>query len=266
MFMNAHNSKLALRLGRSRSTEWRRAFTLIELLVVIAIIAILASMLLPALSKAKAKGAQSKCFSNLRQLSLGMLMYIDDNGGVFPGTASRGTYGFHVEDWIYWRVTTTYVNTYPVIKSPIAISLSGVNSNLFRCPLDTDDRTRLVNTPISDGNGPYFYSYSLTSFDLDGSRNLGMASINNGTWFPFKQSGIKEPAKKIMLAEEQATNRLPEASDPSVNIINDGRWVATGDILTSRHSKKGDVAFADGHVVPVTWKFGRDDRNSRPDR
>ena len=261
--MNAHKPKLISRSTRSNRSRRRRAFTLIELLVVIAIIAILASMLLPALSKAKAKAGQSKCYSNLRQLSLGMLMYIDDNQGAFPGTASRNTYGFHVEDWIYWRVVGGTATQYPITKSPIIYSLGSVNSNLFRCPLDIDDKERKADT---DGNGPYYASYSLTSYGLDGSRNLGMASINNGAWFPFKQSGIKDPAKKIMLAEEQSVTRGAEASDPGASIINDGRWAPPGDVLTSRHSKKGDVAYADGHTATHPWKFALDDRNSLPSR
>src|SRR5260221_13657139 len=161
------------------------AFTLIELLVVIAIIAILAAMLLPALSQAKAKAGQTRCYSNLKQLALGMAMYLETSGNVFPATASPNTYGFKIEDGIYWR---TNQPAYPTQNSPI-VSQTGsglASSNLFRCPLDRDDSERLK---LIDGNGPYFYSYSLTSYGLgSGGQNLGMASIRDtgNAWYPFK--------------------------------------------------------------------------------
>ena len=110
----------------------------------------------------------------------------------------------------------------------------------------------------------------MNSYDLEGPRNPGMASIfdgpvNNPKPYLFKLSGVKGPGNKIMLAEEQASLRRGEASDPSASIINDGRWVAPGDVLSLRHSGKGDVTFADGHVQSVTPKFGLNQANSRPD-
>jgi len=108
---------------------------------VIAIIAILAALLLPALGKAKQKASQVRCISNLRQLGLGTHMYLDDNRGIFPACGSRNTYGFHKEDWIYWRTAPGYP---PVQQSPIAVGLGNIDSNLFRCPMDRDNKARGV--------------------------------------------------------------------------------------------------------------------------
>jgi prepilin-type N-terminal cleavage/methylation domain-containing protein/prepilin-type processing-associated H-X9-DG protein len=255
--MKAISSKAISKRSPSGSRECPHGFTLIELLVVIAIIAILAAMLLPALNRAKLKAYQARCYGNLKQLTLGMMLYLDSNNNVFPGAASRNTYGFRPDDWIYWR---TNLPAYPIEKSLIVAQLGSANSNLFRCPADRDDRERVA---ISDGNGPYYPSYSMNSFGIVNGENLGMSSIDDGRWHPFRASSIKNPARKIMLAEEQAGYGPAEVSDPTAGVINDGRWVASSDVLTSRHGKRGNVAFADGHIVPVQWRWALDVANSQ---
>ncbi len=243
------------------SMKLGRAFTLIELLVVIAIIAILAALLLPALSAAKQKAAQAACLNNQKQLGTGMMMYVDDNSGGFPGQASQHS-GFQASDWIYWRTNSAYPQ---VAKSPIVLTLAGASSKLFRCPMDIDDTARVALADAA--NGPYLYSYSMTSYNVtaDGT-DPGMTSVfTGGNSLVFKQSAVKNPVLKIMLAEEPASNNSKD-NPTGASVINDGRWVPSeGDPLTARHGGKANVAFADGHADLENSEFGDDITNSEPD-
>src|SRR5438552_4014091 len=94
----------------SRNEKSARAFTLIELLVVIAIIAILPSLLIPAIAKAKAKGQGAICMSNGRQIGYAVLMYAGDNYDWFPPNLNGGTKDTNaswVAGWLDWNAGNT---------------------------------------------------------------------------------------------------------------------------------------------------------------
>jgi len=145
----------------------KKGFTLIELLVVIAIIAILAAMLLPALSRAREKARQATCVSNLKQISLGMFMYADDNDGWMPCERMAHEYGasndLRLPDPFYgfeeWGV-------YPGFGSIIHAGYYGNPETLppiFYCP---------TFSPLAN-NGKYSYEHEKGDWALGINVNCG---------------------------------------------------------------------------------------------
>jgi prepilin-type N-terminal cleavage/methylation domain-containing protein/prepilin-type processing-associated H-X9-DG protein len=248
-----------------------RGFTLIELLVVIAIIAILAALLLPALARSKEQAQQTRCRNNLKQLELGLQMYLNDFSDVYPSCASRGQYGFQPDDWIYWR-TRADVATLPsgvqatLDKSPIVAYLNTkTTTNVFRCPDDLKDRDRIAVV----GDPVYYYSYSMTGNGLDANNvNQGLTSVmedigSGVTMFQFKNSAVRAPSQKIAFAEEVTLPLQPNSDAPPFDtggaMIDDGRFEPPGNALTTRHDGNPNVGFVDGRVVYGNWRWGTND-------
>ncbi len=223
------------------------AFTLIELLVVIAIIAILAAMLLPALSKAKGKAQQTACLNNLRQIGLFVQFYTDDYNDVFPGhRLMMATTLPANDDW--WG---NYLGPY-----------SRGNSNLFHCPVLQGVRNQYLpgfkwswNPAVYAGDR---VGYGANCFFLfsDPPYARGVASGPGGYINPgrFKRSSVKRPTQTLTIGDSEGyysmslwwPNAVMDGSNPAFEGIAT-RHGATRERGKNAQNTRGVVVFVDGH-------------------
>jgi prepilin-type processing-associated H-X9-DG protein/prepilin-type N-terminal cleavage/methylation domain-containing protein len=277
----------------------RVGFTLIELLVVIAVIAILASMLLPALSVAKQKAYSVKCKSNLHQLGLALLMYVQEQGS-YPQTRAS-------QPWFGWAPALNTQLNQPLVKSDNP--LWGPNAyypvGVFQCPAERRGKKAYFNSGGSYGYNSVGISFRGDSGDtsiLAGTRKiasapglgLGYTGFDSDrrysalmSDYAVRESAVRSPSEMLALGDAysggigwagaQFDEEIPfNVFESSGELMREGVVKTdTGDdrvpakqklTARKRHQDRLNMLFCDGHVEGLKVQklfFSKDERDMR---
>ncbi len=247
--MNQYSSPFAPLRRTQVSTPKRGAFTLIELLVVIAIIAILAAMLLPALSRAKEKARETRCLSNNKQLALAWTLYLTDNNDRMPGnywgSYAQAPYACSNLTWcVGWLDVSTpskLDNTNTALLQQSQLGPLAKNTDIYKCP---SDRSPLVRSyamncylgDVLDHHSPGFSQYHKVS---------DLVRISPADAFVFvdeRADGINDGAFLVDMAGY-------DPSIPSAYML--------AEYPAFYHTGRSTFSFVDGHVEAHTWRDPR---------